>query len=413
MHDHIAKYTEKLLRDRTVVPDSIHFYVLDDHVVSNRDDVWSGVFAEVLNALNVTVILFAKTSLPFADLLVERSDPAAGKLVPKDSETKIFLHDIPFVREREWSGKPIAELAPVIIRCLRDRKAIILQNLGVVATGGVTVEQSFISYSTIFHTTFVKYLLDLQIEGFLLPDEERFFNDFRMSWLKLPDLSTLEFTPGPLGSNIALPHKDNPSQGLKELINAEICRVGRYTVQKGYVDSFFGNISYFDGKTIYISQTASSLDELEGHIDPVPLDNSSTAGLSASSELPAHRGIYLSTNYHAVLHGHPRFSVILSMLCDEENCSIEDCNRLCNRKRSVCGIPIVSGETGAGGLARTVPFAIRDTGVCIAYGHGVFSAGEKDFRDAFMKMAEAEDKCREEYFELLKKKMTYRRKNGG
>jgi ribulose-5-phosphate 4-epimerase/fuculose-1-phosphate aldolase len=65
--------------------------------------------------------------------------------------------------------------------------------------------------------------------------------------------------------------------------------VGRYTVEKGYVDSFFGNISYFDGRTIFISQTASSLDELEGHLDPVLLDGSSTAGISASSELPAHR----------------------------------------------------------------------------------------------------------------------------
>jgi hypothetical protein len=141
-----------------------------------------------------------------------------------------------------------------------------------------------------------------------------------------------------------------------ELIYSEICRVGRYTVEKGYVDSFFGNISYFDGKTIFISQTTSSLDELEGHIDPVPLDGSSTAGLSASSELPAHRGIYLFSNYHAILHGHPRFSIVMSMFCTEEYCTIEDCNRYCDRKRTVCGVPVVAGETGAGGLD-TVPLA--------------------------------------------------------
>jgi ribulose-5-phosphate 4-epimerase/fuculose-1-phosphate aldolase len=133
----------------------------------------------------------------------------------------------------------------------------------------------------------------------------------------------------------------------------------------------------------------------------VPLDNSSTAGLSASSELPAHRGIYISSNYHTVLHGHPRFSVIMSMFCEEKGCTIKDCNRLCDRKRSVCGMPIVSGETGAGGLAKSVPLAIKETGVCIAYGHGVFSAGEKDFQEAFMKMAKTEDDSREGYFELL------------
>jgi ribulose-5-phosphate 4-epimerase/fuculose-1-phosphate aldolase len=397
MNDHIAKYRSKLLRDRTAVPDSIRFYVLDDRVVTNQEDEWLPVFKEIFQQLNITALLFAKTSLPFADMLVERADPASEKLVPKDSETKIFLHDIPFLRERDWAKKPKAELAAMIVKRLRDRKAVIIQNLGVVATGGVTVEQAFIGYSTIFHTTFVKYLLDLLVEGFKLPGEQRHFHDFKNSWLKLPDLSNLIFTPGPL----EVSPEDVRCEGAGDLIYREICLVGRYTVEKGYVDSFFGNISYFDGETIYISQTASSLDELEGYIDPVPLDNSSTAGLSASSELPAHRGIYLSSNYHAVLHGHPRFSVIMSMFCEEEGCEIEDCNRLCNRKRSVCGIPIVAGETGAGGLAKSVPLAIKETGVCIAYGHGVFSAGEKDFQDAFMRMARTEDACREGYFELL------------
>ncbi len=369
------------------MPESIRFYRLDDVVTANKQDEWLPVFTEVFNELNITALLFAKTSLSFADLLVERADRQAEKLVPRDSETKGFLHDIPFIRESEWAGRPKPELTNMIIRRLNGRKAVIIQNLGVVATGGITVEQAYIGFSTIFHTTFVKYLLDLLNEGFLLPNEQKHFEDFRETWLKLPDLGDLAFTPGPLNE--------------ADSIVREICRVGRYTVEKGYVDSFFGNISYFDGKTIYISQTASSLDELEGHIDPVPLDNSSTAGLSASSELPAHRGIYVSSDYHAVLHGHPKFSVIMSMFCEEENCKIEDCNRLCDRKRSVCGVPIVSGETGAGGLAKTVPFAIKSTGVCIAFGHGIFSAGRKDFQAAFMKMAKTENTCRETYFELL------------
>jgi ribulose-5-phosphate 4-epimerase/fuculose-1-phosphate aldolase len=188
------------------------------------------------------------------------------------------------------------------------------------------------------------------------------------------------------------------------MIHKEICRVGRYTVEKGFVDSFFGNISYFDGTTIFISQTTSSLDELEGFIDPVPVDGSSTAGLSASSELPTHRAIYLDSPYRAVLHGHPRFSIILSMLCDEKNCDIRDCNRLCNRVRSVCGVPIVAGETGAGGMAKSVPAAMKQQGVCIVYGHGIFAAGEKDFKDAFMKMAQVENRCREEYFRLAEER---------
>ena len=388
MHDQqIEKYTQKLLRDRTAVPESIRFYRLDDIAVTNRHDEWLPVFTEVFNGLDVTALLFAKPTLPFADLLVERADPRADKLVPKDSETKVFLHDIPFIRKAEWLDGPKSELAGKIIHCLKKRKAAIIQGLGVVASGGVTVEQAFIGFSSIFHTTFVKYLLDLLTEGFKLSDERRHFDEFRKLWLRQRDLSDLTFASGPI-------------DGREEIIR-EICRVGRYTVEKGYVDSFFGNISYFDGRTIFISQTASSLDELEGHIDPVPLDGSSTSGLSASSELPAHRGIYVASHYHAILHGHPKFSVIMSMHCEEHNCDIEDCNRLCNRNRSACGVPIVAGETGAGGLARSVPLALKESSVCIVYGHGIFSAEEKDFRDAFMKMVDVENRCQEEYFRLL------------
>jgi ribulose-5-phosphate 4-epimerase/fuculose-1-phosphate aldolase len=286
-------------------------------------------------------------------------------------------------------------LAGKIIHCLKKRKAAIIQGLGVVASGGMTVEQAFIGFSSIFHTTFVKYLLDLLTEGFRMPDERRHFDEFRKLWLRKRDLSDLTFVSGLI-------------DGRDEIIR-EICRVGRYTVEKGYVDSFFGNISYFDGRTIFISQTAASLDELEGHIDPVPLDGSSTSGLSASSELPAHRGIYVASQYHAILHGHPKFSVIMSMHCEERNCVIEDCNRLCNRTRSACGVPIVAGETGAGGLARSVPLALKESGVCIVYGHGIFSAGEKDFRDAFVKMVDVENRCQEEYFVLVDKQLENKR----
>jgi ribulose-5-phosphate 4-epimerase/fuculose-1-phosphate aldolase len=278
---------------------------------------------------------------------------------------------------------------------LKKRKAAIIQGLGVVASGGMTVEQAFIGFSSIFHTTFVKYLLDLLTEGFRLSDERRHFDEFRKSWLRQRDLSDLSFASGPIDG--------------RDAIITEICRVGKYTVEKGFVDSFFGNISYFDGSTIFISQTASSLDELAGHIDPVPLDGSSTSGLSASSELPAHRGIYVTSHYHAILHGHPKFSVIMSMHCDERNCDIEDCNRLCNRSRSVCGVPIVAGETGAGGLARSVPLALKDSSVCIVYGHGIFSAGNKDFQDAFMKMVDVENRCREKYFDLVKERLKNQR----
>ncbi len=391
MNELFDKYTSKLIRDATAFPESIRFYALDDRIIASHDDEWLPVFTEVFAGLNIAALLFARPSLPFADLLIERADHGADRLVPKDSETRVFLHDIPFIRKKDWAGRPGRELAAMIVRRLRERKAALIEGLGFVATGGLTVEQAYIAYSTLFHTTFVKYLLDVLNEGFKLPNEGQLFDAFRKELPAHPDASDLAFTSGPIKGSLEI--KD------------ELCRAGRHIVEKGLVDSFFGNISYYDGKTIFISETASSLDELERHIVPVSVDGSSTAGVSASSELPAHKAIYLSSNYHAVLHGHPKFSVIMSMHCTEEGCAIEDCNRNCSRKRRVCGVPIVAGETGAGGLAKTVPNAIKESGICLVYGHGVFSAGENDFREAFMKMMEIENRCREEYFDLLKERI--------
>ena len=166
------------------------------------------------------------------------------------------------------------------------------------------------------------------------------------------------------------------------------------------MDSYFGNISYCNETTLYISQTGSSLDALPGCVDPCPLDGSSCAPITASSELSAHLDIVKRTGAKAILHGHPKFSVILSMDCDIECESKSECHKVCPHSRSVRGIPIVSGEVGTGryGLCHTVPKAVEKGGGVIVYGHGVFTTGQTDFNEAFKKLVEIENACRNEYF---------------
>jgi ribulose-5-phosphate 4-epimerase/fuculose-1-phosphate aldolase len=167
------------------------------------------------------------------------------------------------------------------------------------------------------------------------------------------------------------------------------------------VDSFFGNISYRTGDLIYISQTAASLDALSGCIDPVPMDNSTTTGITASSELLAHRKIYEATGARAILHAHPRFAVVMSMQCEERDCPVSDCWKECPHVRFLGGTPVVAGEIGAGGLARRVPPVIGEPGRAIVYGHGVFTIGRLGFGEAFAALVEVENWCREEYFRQL------------
>jgi ribulose-5-phosphate 4-epimerase/fuculose-1-phosphate aldolase len=182
-------------------------------------------------------------------------------------------------------------------------------------------------------------------------------------------------------------------------------QAGKMVVGYKLVDSFFGNISYLYGDTLYISQTSSSLDELVGHIDPCPLDNSTSAGITASSELPAHRDILQKTGHLAVLHGHPKFSVIMSMDCDRRgNCDREgECFRRCPEERDVRGYPVVPGEVGTGpfGLCRTVPPAIEEDRGVIVYGHGVFTTGARDFNQALQGLLDVERNCREEYLRRI------------
>jgi ribulose-5-phosphate 4-epimerase/fuculose-1-phosphate aldolase len=179
---------------------------------------------------------------------------------------------------------------------------------------------------------------------------------------------------------------------------------GKLTVSSRLVDSYFGNLSWSDGKTLLVSRTASALDDLPGNVDPVPLDGSSTAALTASSETGCHAAVVKTTDHRAVLHGHPPFSVALSMLCaDDEGCPDRGaCAVRCTRERHVEGVRVVPGETGMGphGIARTVPAALRENASVIVWGHGVFVGG-RDFREAFVRLRAVEEASRRRVEEIL------------
>ncbi len=383
MRDQLEKYAAKLAADRSALPEAIAFAARDDLLITAGAPDLARLAGGTLSRLNSLALVAASPSLPFAELLVARAPAGDCCIVPQDTETRTFLHDIPFLRKDELSADPSAAIA----RLLANRKGVIVEGVGIVAVGAITVEQAYINYSSVFHSTFVKYLQDLLADGFLLPGEREAFEEFRSRWLKPISVEGLAFR--------AMLSED------KDEILAEIESVGRYTVERGLVDSFFGNISARSGDLLYISQTAASLDELKGCIDPVPGDNSSTTGITASSELLAHRKIFEQTGAKAILHGHPKFSVVMSMLCESGDCTIKDCWKDCPRVRHLGGTPVVAGEIGAGGLAKRVPPVIGATGSAIVYGHGVFTLGRQGFGEAFAAMVDVENFCRDEYFRRL------------
>jgi ribulose-5-phosphate 4-epimerase/fuculose-1-phosphate aldolase len=380
----IARYGAKLVSDGVAAPGRVALLAKDDVLLAYGAADLVALGGELLQRLNVTALAVATPALPCGDLLMARCAVGEEVIVPRDTETRTFLHDIPIVR-RPASG---AHDPDHLARLLGGRKGIVVEGLGIIATGGVTPEQAYINVSSVYHALFVKLLLDLLRDGVHTAAEQALLTTLRRDPAAATGMDGLVFRPGPL---------NQPDEILDEM-----ARVGRYTVERGLVDSFFGNISCRAGAILYISQTASSLDALAGCIDPVPFDGSSTVGLTASSELPAHRRIYEMIAAKTILHGHPRFAVIMSMLCEHQTtCSVGDCWKDCPHVRFLGGTPVVAGEIGAGGLAKRVPPVIGDSGRAIVFGHGVFTIGKDGFAEAFRALLEVEQWCRQEYFRRL------------
>lgn len=376
MRRQAERYLSKLRRFLALDPLSGGVAVADDRILTAGDPTTGGIAAEILQRLDAVSLFVAPLPIPFVDHLITRagSPPA---IVPRDTETRTFLHDIPVVSRREWERDKVAAVADR----LKRRKGVAVEGVGLVAVGPLSVEQGYVNVSSLFHSLFVRYLETLLEPGRPSTGEGELFEQIVRTWGGEIRVDRLDFHPGPLSD--------------RETIMDEMIRVGRWTVELGLVDSFFGNVSCRGGDTIYISQTASSLDELAGCIDPVPMDGSSTAGITASSELAAHRRIYETTSCDTILHGHPRWSVVVSMICDRRGeCKVADCGRDCPDVRMVEGVPVVAGEIGAGGLARTVPPVIGRFGVALVHGHGLFAAGRGGFGEPFRRMVEIENRCR-------------------
>ncbi len=383
MEQLINKYPRKLENAGLVDPGGALLGFLDAELVWNRDRPETGELAKIFDGMSINSLMFAVPTEPIRSILDYLVTVHEHAICPSDCETRTFLHDLPVVREFA---------AETILTALRRRKSAIIPGHGIVTFGTVSPEQAFVVCSSVCFATFVKFFSDYLTafkSGTVTPQQQAVF-DRVMPLLPAPVAGGESLMRGPFDST------DDVVAALDE--------VGRKTVGLGLVDSFFGNVSFCRDDVLYISQTGSSLDELPGCIDPCPLDGSSCAGITASSELTAHRQIVVRTGRNAVLHGHPRFSVIMSMDCDETDCEhSEECFRRCPRSRSIAGVPIVPGEVGTGrfGLCNTVPAAMAGNKGVAVYGHGVFAAGRDDFNEALASLIEIENACRAEYLRIV------------
>jgi ribulose-5-phosphate 4-epimerase/fuculose-1-phosphate aldolase len=386
----VAKYARKLIDQGLVDLPGPLIGGLDADLVWSRPDPLQPMLEQVVAGLDVAAILFARPAEPYRSLidhLVARMPADSQTLCPQDSENRTFLHELPVVPNLS---------AASLTRVLKQRKCAIIPGRGIISYGTVSPEQAYIVFSSVCFSLFVKAFVDY------CDDLKAGRRDALFSELIMQGKTYYQACLKEAGSHPEL--RKGPFGNEKDAIQA-ICEVGRLTVNKHMVDSFFGNVSYRLGNIVYISQTTSSLDELEGCIDPCALDDSRCTAITASSEYPAHKSVYLQSDLRAILHGHPKFSVIASLLCEHrDTCENNgDCHIKCTRDRRVGQVPILPGETGTGpySIAATLPEPLTRQNAAIIYGHGVFTAGRYDFREAFQRLLSVEQASFDAYFDHI------------
>ncbi len=381
----LEKYSAKLVSAGLAEAGNPLLGGLDADLEWNREDPAIPVLEKVFSGLSINSLLFSLPAEPYRSIIDFLASGEVSCIRPEDSETRTFMHDLPVVRDFT---------SDTIIEKLRKRKSVIIKGKGIVTWGTVSPEQAFIFYSSVCFACFVKFFSDYLRDsrrGEVSPEQDRVLKKALKHIDKYPDKPP-ELMSGPFKS--------------REDVYRAVAQAGRQTVKHRLVDSFFGNVSLRWGETLFITQTTSSLDELEGCIDPCPMDGSACTSITASSEFSAHMGILRLTGMDAILHGHPKFSVIMSMNCRQENCAARgSCHIRCPEKRFIGDVPIVPGEVGTGpyGLCNTLPPSMKNNRGVIVWGHGLFTVSEGDFNSAFRNLLSIEKMCQKECLKLLER----------
>lgn len=173
----------------------------------------------------------------------------------------------------------------------------------------------------------------------------------------------------------------------------DIAKFGKKLVERGLVESHFGNISVRVGSKMLITRSGVPLDEItENSVVEVDIDKLSSFDSIASSESPIHRAIYKNTTARAVIHAHNPFAVIESLLGHDKIIPPDSEGQYILHE-----IPVVRGSFGTKELADNTSGALKDHKGVIVFAHGTFAAG-KTIEEAYFVTALIEHSCKLKYY---------------
>jgi L-fuculose-phosphate aldolase len=176
---------------------------------------------------------------------------------------------------------------------------------------------------------------------------------------------------------------------IDERIYEQFKEIGRDLYEAGMISSHGGNLSMRLGDRVVIKRRGAQLGRLKPHdLIETGLEKNDSGVTLASTELLAHRMIYMQTPALAIVHCHPRTAVAFSLSRDELVPIDNEASYLLKK------VPVVAEEFASGTpeMANKLAAALQSYKIVMLRGHGSFAIGQT-LDEAFHWSSTLEESC--------------------
>jgi L-fuculose-phosphate aldolase len=176
---------------------------------------------------------------------------------------------------------------------------------------------------------------------------------------------------------------------IDERIYEQFKEIGRDLYEHQMISSHGGNISMRLGDRVIIKRRGAQLGQLKPHdLIETGLEKNDSGVTLASTELLAHRTIYMKTPALAICHCHPRTAIAFSLSRDEIVPIDNEASYLLKK------VPIVWEEFASGTpeMANKLAAALQSYKIVMLRGHGSFAIGQT-LDEAFFWSSTLEEAC--------------------
>ena len=176
---------------------------------------------------------------------------------------------------------------------------------------------------------------------------------------------------------------------IDERIFQQFSEIGRDLYEHAMISSHGGNLSMRLGDRVVIKRRGAQLGRLKPHdLVETQIEKNDSGVTLASTELLAHRTIYMQTPALAIVHCHPRTAIALSLSRDEIVPIDNEASYLLKK------VPIIWEEFASGTpeMANKLAAALQQYKIVMLRGHGSFAIGQT-LDEAFFWTSTLEEAC--------------------